>query len=289
MTAVLSAIIVALIVGLVIILGLWNRANILLTKYDSIDDVNVYREKCEREATTYQATSKKLESDIVQQKQQLKKYMESTGTIKTVAEAKQKLVEFQRQLEITRRDILQVEEASSLQEVGFYQRRYDFDAPEHSKRKLDETLSQQKDMIKTKEACVCGTEWPVEGSKQKGKQMTNEQIRLTLRAFNGECDAAIGKVKYNNIDRIETRITKCYEAMNKMGATKQVSLSQRFLDLKLQELFLTHEYEFAKQEEKERQREIKERIREEEKAGHEIAEAKRKRKKTKRTNWRHWK
>ena len=52
--------------------------------------------------------------------------------------------------------------------------------------------------------------------------MTNEQIRLTLRAFNGECDAAIGKVKYNNIDRIETRITKCYEAMNKMGATKQV-------------------------------------------------------------------
>ena len=92
--------------------------------------------------------------------------------------------------------------------------------------------------------------------------MTNEQIRLTLRAFNGECDAAIGKVKYNNIDRIETRITKCYEAMNKMGATNQVSLSQRFLDLKLQELFLAHEYEIAKQEEKERQREIKERIRE---------------------------
>ena len=88
--------------------------------------------------------------------------MESTRTIKTVAEAKQKLVEFQRQLEITRRDILQVEEASSLQEVGFYQRRYDFDAPEHYKRKLNDTLSQQKDMIKTKEACVCGTEWTVE-------------------------------------------------------------------------------------------------------------------------------
>ena len=106
--------------------------------------------------------------------------------------------------------------------------------------------------------------------------MTNEQIRLTLRAFNGECDAAIGKVKYNNIDRIETRITKCYEAMNKMGATNQVSLSQRFLDLKLQELFLAHEYEIAKQEEKERQREIKERIREKEKAEREIAEAKKK-------------
>ena len=106
--------------------------------------------------------------------------------------------------------------------------------------------------------------------------MTNEQIRLTLRAFNGECDAAIGKVKYNNIDRIETRITKCYEAMNKMGATNQVSLSQRFLDLKLQKLFLAHEYEIAKQEEKERQREIKERIREKEKAEREIAEAKKK-------------
>ena len=62
----------ALIVGLVIIIGLWNRANILLAKYDSIDDVTVFRDKCEREATTSQATSKNLANDIVQQKQQLK-------------------------------------------------------------------------------------------------------------------------------------------------------------------------------------------------------------------------
>jgi len=276
MTLALTIVIVALVCGLVVIIGFWNKANTLLAKYDSVDDVNLFREKCEREATTFQTTSKKLENDIAQQKQQLKKYMEATGTIKTVAEAKQKLLEFQKQLEVTRREISQVEEVSSLQEVGFYQRKYDFDTPDHYKRKLDETVNQQKAMIKNKEACACDTEWVVEGSTQKGKKMTDEQIRLTLRAFNGECDAAIGKVRYNNVDRIESRITKCYEAMNKMGATNKILLSRKFLDLKLQELFLTHEHEIAKQEEKERQREIKERIREEEKAEREIAEVQKK-------------
>ena len=67
------------------------------------------------------------------------------------------------------------------------------------KERLEEIRRTQKDMIKEKIAAVCHTEWAVEGSKRKGQKMINDHIKLVLRAFNGESDAATAKVKYNNV------------------------------------------------------------------------------------------
>lgn len=156
------------------------------------------------------------------------------------------------------------DETIELAELGFYRPHFDFDTSERFKQKIDTVRRQQKDMVRDKTAVVCRTEWTVEGSKAKGKTMVNRALRLTARAFNNECDAAIGNVRWNNVDRMEARVTKAFEAINKLNESQTIEISPHYLQLKLDELRLTHEYHDKKQQEKEEQAELRRQIKEEE-------------------------
>ena len=274
LTAALIFIILFLIIGLVAIVIIWLNTNNQLKRYDQIDDVEQYKNACKAEAHSAKQSSAILQAEIATQKKQLQVYIESVGNIKSVAEAKQQLNHFQREIANAQKELSILDETASLQELGFYQRKFDFDHPDVYKQKMRQIVDEQKTMMKRKTACNCQTEWQVEGSAAKGRKMVDEQVKLMLRAFNGESDAAIAKVKFNNIETIEKRINKCFEALNKLGSTKQIFIDPHYLNLKLQELYLTHEHEIARQEEKDRQREIREQIREEQKAEKEIADAK---------------
>jgi hypothetical protein len=98
-------------------------------------------------------------------------------------------------------------------------------------------------------------------------------MKLLLRAFNGECDAALAKVSWNNILKMEERIRKSCEAINQLGTVTQVSITAEYFQLKLDELRLTYEYEEKRYQEQEEQRRIREQMREEEKAQREIEKA----------------
>jgi hypothetical protein len=171
------------------------------------------------------------------------------------------------------RSILAVEEVKELQEFGFYRRKYELASSDAYKRKTDAVRDRQKGMIKSKQAATCDTEWTVEGSKAKGRKMVNDKIKLLLRAFNGESDAAIAKVSHSNATSMEGRITRSFEQINRMGEVNQVRISTEYYELKLQELYLTHEYQLQKEEEKEEQRRIKEQMKEEAKVEREIEKA----------------
>ena len=93
--------------------------------------------------------------------------------------------------------------------------------------------------------------------------MTKQYTKLMLRGFNGECDAAVANVSWNNIDRMEERVRKSFEAVNQLGSVMHMSVTSEFLQLKLDELRLTHEYEEKRHQEREEQRRIREQIREE--------------------------
>ncbi len=97
-----------------------------------------------------------------------------------------------------------------------------------------------------------------------------------LRAFNGECDAAIAKVRYNNVDNLEKRLNRSFEMINKLGASKALYLTIEYQHVKLQELYLVHEHRDQLNKEKEEQRRIREQMREEEKAIREIEKARKK-------------
>ena len=166
-----------------------------------------------------------------------------------------------------------LEETLDIQSYGLYKPHYDFSTSEEYKRELDRIYELQKHAIKEDQAAVCTTQWTVGTSKREGQKMINQNIRLILRAFNGECDSAIAKVSWNNITVMEARIRKACETINKFGTTLQIYITNEFLDLKLAELRLSYEYQEKSHQEKEEQRRIQEQIREEERAQRELEKA----------------
>jgi len=171
------------------------------------------------------------------------------------------------------RDISTYDEDIELIELGFYKSHFDFDTSHQYKNEIIRIKQQQKDMVRSQVAISCAAEWKVEGSRAKGKAMTNRGIKLTARAFNNECEAAISNVRWNNVTRMEARLEKAFESINKLNQSTAIVISDDYLNLKLDELRLAYEYSEKKQQEKEEQLEIKRQIREEVKLEKELAKA----------------
>ncbi|MEP0872876.1 DUF4041 domain-containing protein [Trichocoleus desertorum AS-A10] len=189
-------------------------------------------------------------------------------------QAKAKKQEIDSQISILQSQLKELEEQDFIESFGFYESKYDFQEAEEYKQRLDQIRSDQKQMVKDKTAAVCNTQWEVSGSIKEGKKMTDNFLKLALRAFNGECDAAVAKVKYSNVQPMENRIRKAYESLNKLSVTTHCEITPRYLDLKLQELWLAHEYQEKRYQEQEEQRAIREQMREEERASRELEKSK---------------
>ncbi|MDO6765566.1 DUF4041 domain-containing protein [Agarivorans sp. 1_MG-2023] len=165
---------------------------------------------------------------------------------------------------------------AELLELGFYESHFDFETSEAFKGEIRECKEEQKQLLRDKGttgAIYCTTEWTVGDSKAEGRKMTNRGIRLTARAFNNECEAAIANCTWKNAVKMEARIQKAFEAINNLNESNRVIISDEYLKLKLKELRLTHEYKEKKQREKEEQAEIKAQMREEAKIEAEIKKA----------------
>lgn len=178
-----------------------------------------------------------------------------------------------RELEGLTRQLDAARDQAELQSFGLYEPHYDFESSAAFKAKLDEIRKEQKAMVKAKTAATCNTEWHVGESRTKGRQMTDRYLRLQLRAFNGECDAAVVKVRYNNVTALEQRIDRAFETLNKLGESMTCAIAGHYRDLKLSELRLAHEFQEKREAEKEEQRRIREQMREEERVRREVEKA----------------
>ena len=98
------------------------------------------------------------------------------------------------------------------------------------RRQLELLREKEKDMIRSDRAVVCATEWSVQGSKTEGKKMTRQTHKLMLRAFNGECDAALAKACWDNVLKMEERINKAFEMINKSGEVNRSHITEEYLD-----------------------------------------------------------
>ena len=156
---------------------------------------------------------------------------------------------------------------------GLYKPQYNFDTPDKFKAAMERVFAKQKDMVREGTAATFAMSWTVGDSKQAGARMQKQYTKLILRAFNGECDAAIAKVGWNNATRMEERIKKAFTAVNQLGEVMTVSLAPAYRDLKLAELHLEHELAEKKHEIADEQRRIREQMKDEEKALHEAEKA----------------
>jgi len=221
-------------------------------------------------------------TDIEAETENQKKSLEQLKTlkqseVKTVEDNFNKLnSDYQNALETytkLRKEVSLFENKLDLIEFGVYEPIYDFDKSDEYRAEQDRIIELQKQMISSERAAICRTNWTIDGSEAKGKASTKRYIKLTLRAFNGECESLIAKVKWNNVNQMKERIKKSFETINKIGESQTVTIQSEYLDLKIKELTLEYEFQLKRQKEKEELRAAQEELREEEKARREFEQA----------------
>lgn len=221
-----------------------------------------------------------IEAEVENQKKNLDQIISSKNTeIKNIeTEFNMLNSNYQNALETyknLRKEVTVFESKLDLIEFGIYEPVYDFEKSDDYREEQNKIIQIQKEMITADTAAICNANWTVEGSEAKGRAVVKVYKKLMLRAFNGECDVLISKVKWNNINQMKERMQKLFDAINKLGQGFQVYLNNQYLDLKLKELTLEYEYQSKRQQEKEEMRAIQEELREEEKAKREFEQAKR--------------
>ena len=106
--------------------------------------------------------------------------------------------------------------------------------------------------------------------------MVVETTKLLMRAYNGECDEIVRKVKATNVNKSIEQVYKTAKTITKLGSTLGIKVPPSYQDLKEREVRLAYEFALQKEQEKEALREAREQEREARKLAQEIAAARKK-------------
>ena len=171
------------------------------------------------------------------------------------------------------KEISLYQETLDIADYGMYAPHFSFDTSEKYKEEIIKVREAQKAMIKEETAAVGGSSITYNDSIAQGQQFVKGVKKIMLRAFNGECDSFVANVDWKNIKKMEERILKSWEFVNKSYSKQGIYITINYKNLKLKELRLAYEYQLKKHEEREEQKAIREQMREEEKARKEIEAA----------------
>jgi hypothetical protein len=234
-----------------------EEARVLRSQYAGIIDLDAHLADARRNLE--QATQRRQELDSENDQRRLTLNQEYEQALATFKQLKLEVSLLEENIE----DI----------SFGLYKPHFSFETSNEYKTALENLRERERQIIHDGRAAVCARTWTVGNSATEGARMVKLNEKLLLRAFNGECDAALANVSWNNVTKMEERIRKSYEAVNKLGSVLYVSITADYLNLRLDEVRLTHEYEEKKHQDREDQKRIREELREEEKAQREIEEA----------------
>jgi vacuolar-type H+-ATPase subunit I/STV1 len=227
------------------------------------------KNRAEKRAAEAKATTEALKE----------KYASITSVEAEVSALNDKAREIQRQINETRsaysekratlrkleQQVAVYDEKLAFAELGIYEPHFEFNDADEYKREIKSIRDRQKAMVSAKTSTICPTDWQVDGSRAKGQTMISRQTRLTMRAFNNECEAAIANTRWNNVNAMEKRIQNAARQIDKSNESMNLRISEQYVDLKLDELRATHEYRERLKVEKEERAELARMEREEKK------------------------
>lgn len=182
-------------------------------------------------------------------------------------------LQLQQELAALRAQVVETREIVMLQEVGLYEYSHPLDTSAKYKEALRQLRSNIKACVKNDSAVTQAKSWAINGSKQAGMKMIREFSKLMLRAYNSEAESIVKTMKAYALERSATRLDKTRSSIAKLGASMQISITQKYHDLRIEELQLTADYLARRAEEKEAAREERARLREEAKARKEFEAA----------------
>src|SRR5262249_12400588 len=134
--------------------------------------------------------------------------------------------------------------------------------------KLNEEI---KECIRQGRAVTSTKKWVINGSEKDGAKMVSDFSKLILRAYNTEADNVLRTLKPYTLDAAVQRLEKLRVSVAKLGASMKLGVTDEFNTLRVKELQLTADYLAKVAEEKEREREERARLKEEEAAQRELA------------------
>jgi hypothetical protein len=225
-----------------------------------------------------QALAKKYGAmEVHDVQKQVEQEKSNLGTTRLAVQAAERdVAELVKQAADLRGQVLVLEETLLLESFALYVPKFKLNASFEYKTRLDSVRERQKAMIKNGDAATGNLGWEVNGSKTEGRKLVNDMIKLVTRSFNNEADYCVDNVKFDNIELGEKRIRQSFETCNRLGRVMTVRLSDTYLNLKLDELRLAHEFQVKKQEEKEEAKRVREELREQQKLEQEIRAAREK-------------
>ena len=165
-----------------------------------------------------------------------------------------------------------------LDECGFYtdlnQLAFTYGTSQEYKQAIQANLDAQKEMITKNLVCKWGTVWTVEGSTRKGETMMKDTSKMTIRCFNAECNAIIEHMNRTTLEKVNEKIKKSFEQINKLQKTRNMSMDEKYLELKLEQAKLVYEQQLKNKEERELEAQRRAELREQEKLEKEIQKEK---------------
>lgn len=181
-----------------------------------------------------------------------------------------------KEVEEKKRFLIDFDDELMFQEFGLYKPRFDFQTVDEYKATMKQLRDSEKEWIKRANDKAKKTNWTVNNSKAEGRKMVSDITRLIYRAFNGECDEIVRKVKFSNVDKSLETIDKVTATVSKLGRVINLSIPDGYAALKKEEVRVAFEFAQFKEREKEHARELREQQREEAKLAKEIAEQRKK-------------
>lgn len=212
---------------------------------------NYYNSKQEEAIQYY--NNKKLEADSYysNKQEETERYIEKRNNDLTTLE--QQLLTLQDQL-------AELEEMDLIQYSQIY----------IDKNKTSEQYRNELAVLKLNETNLVKADMAVNVFLEQSRKSANDNTKQILRCFNAETQIIIDSVKPNNIDKMRNKIIKSFEILNKIFAVDGLELTEKILQIKLEQLTCAYGYQIKKEAEKEEQRLIRQQMLEEERVRREL-------------------
>lgn len=187
-----------------------------------------------------------------------------------IAGLAQQKSQLEAQISSEQQQLVEVQGQLQMQDVGLYRYHHPAETSVALNTELERIRSVIKEAIRAKSAIQANTSFTFNNSAAQGRKFVNEMSRIMLRAYNAEAENCVKTVKAGNLQAAAARLVKAKEQIEKQGRMIDLRVSERYHNLRVQELELAADFHMRLQAEKEAERERKAELREQRKAEQEL-------------------
>jgi hypothetical protein len=140
---------------------------------------------------------------------------------------------------------------------------YIFETSDRYNEEIKRIREGQRNMIKADEAIIYPEGLVVPEDQKVTSAIIGGQKKLLLKTFNINCDFLIAKLKPSTVSRILEQIDKLATDLEKNCASLQCGFNTKYVELKYKEASMFYQYSLLKEQELEKQKLVREQLREE--------------------------